>query len=275
MSIKIKQIFDVVHYIKSNWKGHDITRIRIDASKFVARKNGINERTVVDKYRRQLKDKYGNDLGTQKFDHLLEKWLSAGDQELKTILLQHCIDENDRQLVIKLFGNDEVESIGEPLPTYSPNTPIYAGSVPRSDDEKDLLDLVIEEIAPDGPKKFPNEFFGNEQISDFYEVDLPGTLLKIDPLFKTEIASSKGYFKYHARNPAEAKYILYSHNIGLKKVIIPKDNFVLFKAVKDYEKYCRELKKRAFEHFLEFTYDEQQADILTEKVIRKLELKAV
>jgi hypothetical protein len=75
--------------------------------------------------------------------------------------------------------------------------------------------LIIDEIAPSGPKKFPNDFLSKEQTNDYFEVELPGTLLHIDPLFKSIITSSRQYFKYQARNPAEAKYIVYSHRIGL------------------------------------------------------------
>lgn len=135
--------------------------------------------------------------------------------------------------------------------------------------------MIIDEIAPSGPKKFPNDFLSKEQTNDYFEVELPGTLLHIDPLFKSIINSSRQYFKYQARNPAEAKYIVYSHRIGLKKIIIPQHNYVLFKAVTDYEKHCREIKEKAFELFLEFTNDEHHAELLTQLVIKRLELRGV
>jgi len=143
---------------------------------------------------------------------------------------------------------------------------------PKSDDE-DLIELILEEIAPDGPKQFPDDFLDNKDCTDFYEVELPGTQLHLAPLSKTIITSPKGYFRYQAKHPPEAKYILYAHNVGSKKVKILRDNLILFKTVKTYEKYCDEMIRRAFELFLEFTYDETKAEELTNKIARRLGLK--
>jgi len=143
---------------------------------------------------------------------------------------------------------------------------------PNSDDEE-IIGLILEEIAPDGPKQFPDDFLDNKDCTDFYEIDLPGTQLHLTPLSQTIITSAKGYFRYQAKNPPEAKYILYAHNIGSKKVKIPRDNLALFKTVKIYEKYCDELTRRAFELFLEFTYDEDKSEEFTRKVTIRLQLK--
>lgn len=142
----------------------------------------------------------------------------------------------------------------------------------KSDDEE-ILELILEELAPDGPKRFPDDFLDNNW-TDFYEVELPGTQLHLTPLSQTIITSPKGYFRHQAKNPPEAKYILYAHGVGLKRVKIPRDNLVLFKAVKSYEKYCEETKNRAFELFLEFTYDESRAETLVDEIVNKLDLRA-
>lgn len=143
---------------------------------------------------------------------------------------------------------------------------------PKSDD-KEILELVIEEIAPDGPKQFPDDFLDNKDCTDFFELDLPGTQLNFAPLSQTIITSSKGYFRYKAKNPPEAKYILYAHNIGSKNVKIPRNNLTVFKTVKTYEKYCDELTRRAFELFLEFTNDEDKSEEFTIEVTGRLQLK--
>ncbi|MEW6215926.1 MAG: winged helix-turn-helix domain-containing protein [Nitrospirota bacterium] len=129
----------------------------------------------------------------------------------------------------------------------------------KSDDE-DIIELVLDEIAPDGSKQFPDDFIYNKESTEFYEIELPGTQLYLAHLSQTVITSPKGYFRYQAKNPPEAKYILYAHDIGSKKVKIPRDNLTLFKIVKTYEKYCDEMIRRAFELFLEFTYDETKAE---------------
>jgi len=142
----------------------------------------------------------------------------------------------------------------------------------KSDDEE-IIELILEEIAPNVAKKFPDDFL-DVNCTDFYEVELPGTQLHLAPLTKTIISSTKGYFRYQAKNPAEAKYILYAHNVGSKKIKLPKDNLILFKTVKAYEKYCDELAHRAFELFLEFTHDEDKSEELTKEIVRRLGLKA-
>ena len=143
----------------------------------------------------------------------------------------------------------------------------------RSDDEE-ILDLVLDEIAPAGSKQFPDDFLDHKNDSvTFYEVELPGTQLHLASLSQTIITSPKGYFRYHAKNPPEAKFILYAHVVSSKNVKIPTDNLILFKAVKAYEKYCDEVGRRAFELFLEFTHDEDKAEELTGEVARRLGLK--
>jgi hypothetical protein len=150
--------------------------------------------------------------------------------------------------------------------------PIKGAEEPKSDDEE-IIELILQEVAPDGPKKFPDDFL-DDNCSDLYEVGLPGTQLHIAPLSQTIITSPKGYFRYQAKNPPEAKYILYAHNVASKKIRIPRNNLTLFKTVKSYEKYCDELARRAFELFLEFTNDEERSELLTREVEKKLDLRA-
>lgn len=157
------------------------------------------------------------------------------------------------------------------------NTP-FPGANNKSEkgkdpDDEELLELVLEEIAPHGPKQFPDDFLNNKDYTDFYEVELPGTQLHLAPQTQTLITSSKGYFRYQAKNPPEAKYILYAYNVGSNKVKIPSDNLALFKTVKTYEKYCDELTRRAFELFLEFTHDEDKSEELTKEATRRVQLK--
>ena len=145
------------------------------------------------------------------------------------------------------------------------------GSEPKSDDEE-ILQLVLEEVAPNGPKRFPEGFL-DSNCSGFYEVELPGTQLHLAPLPQTIITSPKGFFRYQAKNPPEAKYILYCHKVGLKKVRIPRDNLALFKAVKSYEKYCGDIMKKSFGLFLEFTNDEEKTESLSNEVANRLDLR--
>ena len=141
-------------------------------------------------------------------------------------------------------------------------------------EDQEILELVLEEIASDGPKLFPDDFLDNKDCTDFYEIELPGTQLHLAPLSQTIITSPKGYFRYQAKNPPQAKYILYAHNVGSKKAKIPRDNLTLFKTVKTYERYCDEVMRKSFELFLELTYDEQKAEIHANEIENRLDLRA-
>ena len=138
--------------------------------------------------------------------------------------------------------------------------------------DEELIELILQEVAPEGPKKFPEDFLDGN-CSEFYEVELPGIELQLAPLSRTIITSLKGYFRYQAKNPPEAQYILYAHNVGTKKIRVPKDNLTLFKTVKAYEKYCDDVARAAFDLFLEFTKNENQSEDLTMEVLRRLNLK--
>lgn len=136
----------------------------------------------------------------------------------------------------------------------------------------DLINRVIKEILPDGVKKFPDDFLDHKEKIKFREIKLPGTILQLDSFSRETIVSPKGYFRYRAKNPPEALYILYSNHIGQKIINVPTDNLIIFKAVKSYEKYTRELETKLFEKFLELTLDETKSEVLTKATLQKLNL---
>lgn len=140
-----------------------------------------------------------------------------------------------------------------------------------SQEDQELTQMVIDEVSPSGRRDFPADFLRDD--AELYEIEVPGTELHINPHSKTLVSSPKGYFRYQAKNPPEAKYIVYANKIGQRKIKIPKDNFTIFKAVTSYEKYVTNTIKRCFELFLDFTYDEYRAEQLTQIVKEKLGLK--
>jgi len=194
---------------------------------------------------------------------------------------QGFLDSSTRGLwKITEKGRNELSRLGlidKPFPDTSSfkghdiYTSLQGGKESKSDEEE-IIELILQEIAPDGPKRFPEDFI-DDNCTDFYEVELPGTQLHLATLSQTIITSPKGYFRYQAKNPPEAKYILYAHNVGSKKIRIPRDNLTLFKTVKAYEKYCDEMARRAFELFLEFTHNEYKSEDLTMEISRRLDLK--
>jgi len=255
MSRKIEEILAVIEIVKRRWNtGKSISALRIDATQIIAQKYRVYYQTICDKYTRGL------GIKAKRFDNLLEIWLKTNDKTLQTHLIEKG-DANDKSAIDAFFGG------------YTPSPPPPEPPKPPKNSDEELISLIIEEIVPSGPKRFPHDFLENIDSTDFYKVNLPGIHLRLAPHSKTTIISLKGYFRYPAKNPSEAKYILYSYTIGSKSVKIPKDNLALFKSVVRYEKYCDDVTCRAFELFLDFTYDEDKAEALTREVARRLELK--
>lgn len=144
-----------------------------------------------------------------------------------------------------------------------------------SENDKGLVEEILSEVAPEGIKTFPEDFLEEclEDV-DMIEIVVPGTPLQLDPNSQTVVVSPRRHFRYEARNPPEAKFIIYAHKIGQKKIKIPKDNQAVFKAVRSYEKYCQEIKHQCFTLFLKQTNDEDMAELLIKEVEQRLDLRA-
>lgn len=182
------------------------------------------------------------------------------------------ITEKGRRELSRLGLIDKAFPRTTSLPGQAVLTSTKGEKEPKSDDEE-ILELVLEEIAPGEPRQFPHDFLDKKNRIDFYEVNVPRTQLHLAPLSKTIITSPRRYFRYQAKNPLKLSIFFYAHNVGSEKVRIPKDNLTLFRTVKTYEKYCDGLTRRAFELFLEFTYDEDKSQQFTREVAARLKLK--
>lgn len=144
-----------------------------------------------------------------------------------------------------------------------------------TDSDNQLIEQVLNEIAPNGPKTFPQDFLEHEgRDREFSEITVPGTPLQIDPYSQATVISPRRHFRYDAKNPPEAKYIIFAHEVGERSVKMPSDNREVFKMVIRYEKYCSEMRNRCFELFLELTNDEDKAQYLTTEIIKRLVLRA-
>jgi len=144
------------------------------------------------------------------------------------------------------------------------------------ENDKGLVEKVLTEITPRGARKFPEDFLEKTiENSEMAEIEIPGTPLQLDANSETTIISPKRYFKYEARNPSEAKYIIYACEIGQKKIKVPRDNLALLKAVVGYERYCHEIRDQSFSLFIKYTNDEEISELLTKEIEQKLGLKTI
>jgi hypothetical protein len=139
-------------------------------------------------------------------------------------------------------------------------------------EENGLVKEFLSEV--EGIKTFPEDFLGEfVENKEMLDIAVPGTPLQIDSNSQTIVISTSGHFSYEAKNPPEAKYIIYTHKIGQRNIKIPNDNRTVFKAVTSYEKYCQEIREQSYAFFLERTNDEDMAKLLTKEVEQKLNLR--
>ena len=96
----IGQILEVIATVEEsrpqNRAAVDIARKSVVIK--VAFAHGIDQRTVSDKYRRQL----GLD-GTKDFDDLLADWLLTGSYDLKTVLLERAESQDENVAIRQVF----------------------------------------------------------------------------------------------------------------------------------------------------------------------------
>ncbi|MCX5718012.1 MAG: hypothetical protein NTW44_06865 [Nitrospirae bacterium] len=143
-------------------------------------------------------------------------------------------------------------------------------------DIENLKEQIIEEIIPDGVKKFPEEFIDSKHLKDGKEISVPGETLKLGSYFigQQEVISDSG-FKYDASSLDEAKYIVYAQKPDSFLIRIPKKTPVLINTINDYEKYLKDLKAKLFEAFFNRTLDHKQADTFVQQVFEELGLPEV
>jgi len=102
-------------------------------------------------------------------------------------------------------------------------------------------DSVLQELLPQGPKAFPDEFL--DGVKKTVNLDLPAEPISVVvlPGGKHAVQSDLG-FRHDVRNPTEGNFIYYAYLLGLKTVPMPTVMIEVFRAVKAYENYVRDLR---------------------------------
>ncbi|MBW1998475.1 MAG: SAM-dependent DNA methyltransferase [Deltaproteobacteria bacterium] len=147
---------------------------------------------------------------------------------------------------------------------------------PKQDIEK-VKQEVIQEFLPDGPKRFPEDFFAPSVKEDkMKEVPLPDEPLQLGDYFfgEQEVVTNNG-FVYKAKSPVEAKYLIYSQRPGVDKVVVPDEPMPLFKTVKKYENYLRHLRGEMAKALLNRTLDQQIAERLLHQIFEENRLPEI
>ncbi len=102
-------------------------------------------------------------------------------------------------------------------------------------------DSVLGELLPHGPKVFPGEFL--DGVKTTMDLDLPAEPITVVvlPGGKHAVQSDLG-FRHLVRNPTEGNFIQYAHLRGLRAVAVPTVMIEVFRAVKAYENYVRDVR---------------------------------
>jgi|GEM_PF-1006109 len=101
-------------------------------------------------------------------------------------------------------------------------------------------DAVLAELLPNGPKEFPADFVNGDAAVE--DLSLPTEPISVvqQPTGDYVVQSDFG-FRHAVRNPTEGNFIVYAFLRGHRKVEVPKQMIEIFKAVKAYENYLRDL----------------------------------
>lgn len=103
-------------------------------------------------------------------------------------------------------------------------------------------DAILAELLPDGPKRFPQGFLDN-QAHKTRPIQLPSEPIEVVQLPDGRyVVRSDFGFCHGVRNPTEGNFLLYAHLRGERTVHLPEEMIVIFRAVKGYENYLRELR---------------------------------
>jgi type I restriction enzyme M protein len=142
--------------------------------------------------------------------------------------------------------------------------------------EKKTTEEVLDEILPQGPKRFPDDFFSTAAAAGSkVAVELPELPLLFNslPMFMG-VYTADDSFKRHVKNAAEGKFLLYAQQAGQKVARLPEKTVEVTRTVANYEKYLRELRQHLYDAYYRRTMDTRTAARLTQAAFDRFRLPA-
>lgn len=140
-----------------------------------------------------------------------------------------------------------------------------------------VVDDVLADLLPAGPKRFPADFLADTVVKQgLRETPLPAGRLRYKghTFGKEELHADSGE-KIHASSMAEANYLMYAQANGQPVAHMPKAPVEVSRAVKQYEQYLRDLRKRLREECFRRTLDQAAAERFASDIWRRLALPEV
>jgi len=143
--------------------------------------------------------------------------------------------------------------------------------------EKKAAEEVLDEVLPDGPRRFPDEFLsGAAGAGARVVVELPDEPLIFEnsPLFAV-VRTRDGSYSRDVKSPAEGKFLLYAQRAGHRAAALPEKTVEVTRTVANYEKYLRELRARLYEAYYRWTLDTRAAARLSQAAFDRFHLPNV
>jgi methylase of polypeptide subunit release factors len=137
-----------------------------------------------------------------------------------------------------------------------------------------VMDEVVEELLPDGPRHFPEDFYSiSARAGKFNELQIPTSPLRYaGPMFGKEELITEEKVTIQVNNRFEVQFMLFAQAAGHSIARIPVQPVECSRTVNEYKKYLRDLRKQFHEAYFRRTLDQTQADRLTSEAWRKLAL---
>ena len=139
--------------------------------------------------------------------------------------------------------------------------------------EKKAAEDVLDELLPNGPLRFPDEFLSSAAVAGAKTtIELPNEPLIFDqsPLF-TGVHTADHSFSRNVK-PPEGRYLVYAQRAGHQSVQIPAKMVEVTRAVANYERYLRELREQLYEAYFLRTLDTRAAARLTQAALDRFRL---
>jgi type I restriction enzyme M protein len=137
-----------------------------------------------------------------------------------------------------------------------------------------VADDVLHDIVPDGPKRFPDDFFAPAaRTGKFREIPLPDSVLRHKGhwMGREDLATDDGH-TLQVANRFEMRYVLFAQASGQKVARLPAATVEVTRTVTAYTQYLRELRQRLTEAYFTRTLDQASAARFVADAWKKLGL---
>ena len=140
--------------------------------------------------------------------------------------------------------------------------------------EQKIAEEVLDEIIPDGPRRFPEDFFSPAAAAEAkHQVEIPSDLIFFNniPLFM-EVQTKDGDFRHPVASSAEGKFLVYAQLAGHQVAQVPDKKVEISRTVANYERYLRQLREQLYEAYYRRSLDARTAARLTQAAFNRFHL---